>query len=534
MAATHLDCDVVIIGAGVAGLCALYRLRECGLEVVAIERGADVGGVWYWNRYPGARFDSESYTYCYSFAKALLAEWDWQERFAAQPEVYAYLKRFADRYGLRPAIRFDTEVLGTEFDERANAWRTELSSGETLSSRFLVSGAGALSAIQLPQIESIGSFAGASHHTSRWPHEGVDFANKRVGVIGTGATGVQVIQTIAPEVAELTVFQRTANFCVPQRNSKLDDAERAHIREHYDDIWQRCRTSYAGFLHAFDERSGLEVTDAERNEKFEKLWQQPGFAFWFGNFRDLMMDARVNEHASDFLRTKIRERVVDPEVANKLMPRHPFGTKRVPLENGYYEAYNRPNVKLVDLKVTPIQRIVPEGVVTSGNTHPLDVLVFATGFDATTGALTRMNIRGEGGATFEQKWHDGARTYLGIGVPGFPNFFALSGPHNAASLCNAVVCTEVVVDWVRDCISHTLDHGYSRVDVAPEAAREWTTHVHQVAAMTVLDQHQVSWFYGANTPGKKHEVLVYAGGALLFRQHCEQAAREGYPGLTFS
>ena len=527
-------CDVVVIGAGVAGLCALYRLRELGLRVRVFEQGSDVGGVWYWNRYPGARFDSESYTYCYSFSKALLEEWSWRERFAAQPEVLEYLRHVTDRFGLRRDIRFRTTVTAARFDEGDNAWVVMTDDGGQTRATYLISAAGALSAHQLPDIEGIADFDGLSCHTARWPEDGVDFAGKRVGVIGTGATGVQVIQTIASEAAHLTVFQRTANYCVPQRNAPLSDDERRDIRQRYPEILATCRESYGGFIHTFDPRSGHDVSESEREAKFEALWAQPGFAFWFGNFRDLMTDADVNAWASDFLRDKIRRRVRDPAVARKLLPTHPFGTKRVPLENGYYEVYNRGNVELVDLRECPIERITASGVQTAEGQHALDVLVFATGFDAVTGALSRIDVRGIGGMSLSDKWRNGPATYLGMQAEGFPNLFMIAGPHNATNLCNAVRCTERNVDWIARCITYLRANGYTRIVPTPDAEAAWTVHVQEAADATLLGAMTDSWFFGANTPGKPRAVSIYAGGARAYREHCEDVAARDYDGFALS
>ena len=529
-----LDCEAVIIGAGVAGLCALYRLREQGVSVRGYERASNVGGVWYWNRYPGARFDSESYTYCYSFSQALLDEWDWQESFAAQPEILSYLNHVTERFDLRRDISFNTGVTGAHFDGQSGTWLIDSDRGQQVRTRYLITAVGSLSAYQTPDIDGIGNFDGEIFHTARWPHDGVSLSGKRVGVVGTGATGVQVIQTIAREVAQLTVFQRTANFCVPQRNSPLDDDQRRKIKRDYPAILKRCRETYGGFIHGFDPRSGVEVSADERQKTFEALWQQPGFAFWLGNFMDLLTNATVNRHASDFLRTRIRERVRDPDTARKLLPKHPFGTKRVPLENGYYEVYNRDNVHLVDLRETPIERITQTGIKTTADEHGLDIIIFATGFDAVTGALTRLNVRGEGGTTLQEKWRQGPKTYLGLQIEGFPNMFTIAGPHNAGSLCNAIRCTEQNVDWVVDCIDHMRKRGFRRIAPTAEAEAVWTQHVGDLARATLLGTMTDSWFFGANTPGKPRSVAIYPGGAAMYRERCDEVARGGYQGFEFA
>jgi cation diffusion facilitator CzcD-associated flavoprotein CzcO len=527
------DYDAVVVGAGVAGLYALHKLHEIGLTVRAFESGSDVGGVWYWNRYPGARFDSESYTYCYSFSQELLDEWTWRERFAAQPEILGYLNHVADRFDLRRDIRFDTRVVAASYDARHAGWLVETDRDEPVRSRFLITAVGGLSAHQLPDIPGIDDFTGETFHTARWPGDGVGLSGKRVAVIGTGATGVQVIQTIAADVGHLTVFQRTPDYCIPQRNSVLDDGEMREIRQGYSRIFEQCRGSYGGFIHTFDPRSGLEVSAGERQETFEALWRKPGFAFWLGNFRDLLMDESVNASASEFIRERIRERVRDPDIARKLMPNHPFGTKRVPLENGYYEVYNRDNVRLVDLREAPIERMTRTGIRTTDGDHCLDVVIFATGFDAVTGPLNRIEIRGLNGASLRTKWRDGPKTYLGLQVEGFPNLFTIAGPHNAATLCNAVRCTEQNVDWIAGCIDHMRERGFARIAPTVEAEAAWTRHVQEAAAATLLDTMTESWFFGANTPGKPRSVMIYAGGAAAFRERCDAVAREGYRGFEF-
>jgi len=523
--------DAVIIGAGVSGICMLERLTRMGLNARLLEQASDVGGVWYWNRYPGARVDSESYTYGFSFSDELVREWDWQELFAPRQEIARYLEHVVDRFDLRRHMRFDTRVTHASFDSQRGRWLVDTDAGGRISAQFLIGAAGTLSAPQWPQYPGIETFAGPSHHTARWPADGVDLTGKRVGVIGTGATGVQVIQTIASEVGQLSVFQRTPTYCIPQRNRPLTADERDQIRRDWNGILARCRESFGGFIHAFDPRPGLAMSPEDREAKFEELWQKPGFAFWLGNFGDLMMNPEVNAHACEFLRRKIRDRVHDPEVARRLLPSHPLGTKRVPLENGYYETYNRSNVRLVDLRETPIERITPRGVRTSEREHPLDVIVYATGFDAGTGALLRIDIRGEGGLTLADKWRHGPETYLGLLVGGFPNFFMVSGPHNAAAFCNAGRCTEQNVDWIARCLERMRDAGLTRVVPTSAAEDEWTRHVCDTAEASVLAEMRESWFFGANTPGKPRRVTIYAGGAREYREHCEAAARAGYPGL---
>ncbi|QTF90960.1 NAD(P)-binding domain-containing protein [Halomonas sp. BM-2019] len=524
------DLDAIIIGAGLSGICALERFRRMGLAARVYESGSEVGGVWYWNRYPGARVDSEIHTYAFAFSDALVRDWAWQELFAPQPEIARYLSHVVERFDLRRHIRFDTRVLAAAYDDRRALWRVETDKGDVATARFLIGAAGTLSMPLLPEIPGMDDFRGASFHTARWP-QGVTLAGKRVGVIGTGASGVQVIQTIAPEVAQLSVFQRTPTYCIPQRNRPLSASDRAAIRRDWPRILATCRTSFGGFLHTFDPRSGLAVSPAEREAKFEALWQQAGFAFWFSNFADLMMNFEVNEHACDFLRRKIRGRVHDPETARRLLPDHPFGTKRVPLENGYYETYDRANVTLVDLRETPIERISPAGIRTSRGEHALDIIVYATGFDAGGGAFSRIDIRGLNGLSLAEKWRAGPQTFLGLLVGGFPNLLIVNGPHNAAALCNAGRCIEQNVDWIARCISRMRRRGERCVTATAEAEQAWTQHVHDVAEASVLATMKDSWYFGA--PGRPRIATIYAAGAGEYRKHCEAVASAGYAGLAF-
>jgi len=526
--------DAVVIGAGLSGIAMVERLTRAGLNVRVLESGSDVGGVWHWNRYPGARVDSESYTYGFAFSDVLHEEWDWHELFAPQAEIERYLRFAVDRLGLRRYMRFGTRVTAASFDETANLWHVETASGERVAARYLVAAAGTLSEPQLPDYPGTDTFDGQSFHTARWPKAGADLAGKRVGVIGTGATGVQIIQTIAPEAAQLTVFQRTPTYCIPQRNRPLTEEDRRTIRRDWEKILAKCRDSYGGFIHSFDPVSGLAVSGAEREAKFEALWQQAGFAFWFANFGDLMMNDEVNAHACDFLRRKIAARVHDPDVARRLLPDHPFGCKRVPLESGYYEAYNRPNVRLVDLRETPIERITPAGIRTTAEEHALDVIIYATGFDAGTGSLVRIDLVGDRGRTLADKWRDGPKTYLGMLVHGFPNFFMVNGPHNAAAFCNAGRCIESNVDWIAQCLEEMRARRATRIEPTAAAEVEWTRHVEDVAAATVLAKMTDSWLFGANTPGKARRVTIYAAGARAFRERCAEVASSGYPGLMLS
>ncbi len=526
--------DVIIIGAGIAGLYQLYRTRELGLSVRVYESGTGVGGTWYWNRYPGARFDSESYSYGYSFSKELLQEWDWSEHFAAQPETERYLNYVTDKFELRRNIQFSTRVTAARYDEAKHCWQIQTNDGRWAQARFLITAIGVLSAPYIPDFAGRDSFQGESFHTAQWPKEGRDFSGKRVGVIGTGATAVQLITEVAKQAGQLTVFQRTANYCAPLRNGPIDSGTQQQIRKNYPEIFQKCRESFGGFIHDFDPRSALDLSEEERLARYEELWAQPGFGKWLGNFADIMTNLEANATFTEFVRTKIRERVRDPAVAEKLVPNdHPFGTKRVPLESGYYEVYNQDTVLLVDLNETPIERITPKGIKTRDTEHVFDTIIYATGFDAVTGAFNRIDICGLNGQTLKDKWVKGPRTYLGLQSAGFPNLFTLVGPHNGATFCNIPRCIEQNVEWVTDCLRYMGKNNYTRIAATSEAEDEWTAHVNEVAADTLL-VHTDSWFVGANIPGKKRTFLMYAGGSPAYREKCADVAAKGYAGFTLS
>jgi cation diffusion facilitator CzcD-associated flavoprotein CzcO len=539
--------DAIVVGAGVSGLYQLHRLRNLGLSVHVFEAGGDLGGTWYWNRYPGCRFDSESYSYGYSFSEEILEEWSWSEHFAPQPETLRYLNFVAAKLDLRRDIRFDSRVRSATFDSGANQWEVELTDGHRARSWLLITGIGALSVPVMPAIEGIDSFGGPAHHTGLWPHEPIDFAGKRVAVIGTGATGVQVIQEVAKTAGTLTVFQRSPNWCAPLHNSPIDPATQRRIKATYPEIFDRCRQTFGQFIHDSDRRNALEVTPAEREELYEKLYAEPGFGIWMANFRDVLIDEEANRTISDFVAAKIRSRVDDPAVAAKLIPTdHGFGTRRVPLETGYYEVYNQPNVTLVDLRETPIERITPSGILTADQAaehtadqaaeHTLDLIIYATGFDAVTGAFDRIEFRGIGGRTLAEAWAGGPRTYLGLQTPGFPNLFTLVGPHNSATFCNIPRCIEQNVDWVTDLVEHARRRGISRIEATEEAAAEWTAHVHQ-AADRMLFSRVSSWFTGVNSNQEgrqERRVLLYAGGAPKHRERCDEVAANAYEGFVLT
>ncbi len=530
------DYDVVVIGAGVSGLYQLYRLRQAGFRVRVFEQGGDVGGTWYWNRYPGARFDSESYTYGYSFSDELLAEWEWSEHFAAQPETLRYLNFVADKFHLRSDVQFNSRVLSAVWDDASRGWTLSIEGGAKVTSRFLITAIGALSTPTLPKIEGMERFRGQAFHTAQWPHEPLDFRGRRVAVIGTGATGVQVIQEIAKSAAQLTVFQRQPNWCAPLHNKPIDAQTQAWLKRNVKDLIAKCNETYAGFFHVPDRRNAVEVDAHTREALFEKLYGEPGFGIWLANFRDVLLDEKANALLSDFIARKIRERVHDPVTANKLIPTtHGFGTRRVPLESGYYEVYNQPNVRLIDLKETPITRITESGVCTSAGEIEVDFIVYATGFDAVLGGYERMEIRGTGGQTLSAKWRDGPRTFLGLLHQGFPNLLTLVGPHNAATFCNMPRCIEQNVDWVTALLRYMQNHGNTRLEPTLAQEDEWTQHVYDGAARMLFTKVD-SWFMGVNhNAGKRtRRFLLYANGLPTYRKRCDELAASGYSGLLLN
>ena len=527
--------DAIIIGAGISGMYQLYRLRELGLSVRVFEAGTDVGGTWYWNRYPGARFDSESWSYGYSFSEELLDEWEWSEHFSAQPETLRYTRYVADKFDLRRDIQFESRVRRAVWQDQGHEWEVELESGERARANLLITAIGVLSAPQMPNIDGIEAFAGQSFHTGLWPHEPVDFEGQRVAVIGTGATGVQTIQEVAKTARRLTVFQRTPNWCAPLNNSPIDPETQQRIKATYPDIFARCRATHGGFIHDADPRKALEVSASEREAFYEQRYAEPGFGIWMGNFRDIFVDEAANRTMNEFLGRKIRERVEDPVIAEKLIPKnHGFGTRRVPLESGYYEVYNQDNVRLVDLRETPIERITRSGVRTSQEDLPFDIIIYATGFDAVTGPFARIDIRGRNGRSLLEKWADGPRTLLGLQIAGFPNLLTLVGPHNAGTFCNIPRCIEQNVEWVTDLVRHMQARGYEEVEAREQAETEWTEHVYETASKLLLSKTD-SWFTGINhnVPGRDHRTfLLYAGGAPRYREQCDAVAASGYEGFV--
>lgn len=531
--------DAIIIGAGISGMYQLHKLREQGLSVKVFEAGAGVGGTWYWNKYPGCRFDSESYTYGYSWSDEVLQKWNWTERFAPQPETERYLNFVADKFDFRKDIQFNSNVVKATFDEANSQWEVELADGSTARAEFLISASGPLNAYTLPRIPGIDSFKGEWAHTARYPKDGFggrgnDFSGKRVGVIGTGATGVQVIQEVAKTADSLTVFQLAPEWCAPLKNGPIGDAEMKDIKANYKKIFDECNETFGAFRHKFDERSVFDVSDEEREAFFEKKYGEPGFGIWLGNFHDIMTDQKANDLITDFIARKIRSRVNNPKTAENLIPKdHGFGTRRVPMETNYFECYNQDNVKLVSLKETPIEAIVPGGVKCSDKMYDLDIIIYATGFDAVTGSLKRIDITGKNGAKLVDKWVNGPRTMLGMQAAGFPNLFTLVGPHNGATFCNIPRCIEQNVEWVSDLIAYMKAKDLHQIEPTLEAEDAWTAHVDQTAEGTLFPTAD-SWFMGVNIndPSKKRTFMLYAGGQQNYRAECDKVADNDYAGFV--
>jgi cation diffusion facilitator CzcD-associated flavoprotein CzcO len=526
--------DAVVIGAGFAGLYMVYRLREQGFSVQGFERGDGVGGTWYWNRYPGARCDSEIMFYSFSFLPDLEQEWPLTERYPGQPDILRYLDEVADRLDLRKDFTFGAEVTALEFDEAASLWTLRTAQGHRVSARYVVTAVGCLSTANQPRFPGSDSFQGLSLHTGNWPREPVDFAGKRVAVIGTGASGIQAIPVIAEQAAHLTVFQRTAQFTIPAENGPLDEQFVALWKKNYPEWRRRARHSAAGFPYNASITSAFEVSEAERLATFEAAWGAGGFTFLSGTFRDLALNEEANETAADFVRAKIDEIVRDPEVADMLKPwEFPIGTKRLPLDTNYYETFNRPDVTLVDLKRTPVEEITPTGIRTSAGHHDVDVIVYATGFDALTGPLEALGIRGRGGRSLRDAWREGPRTYLGVAVAGFPNLFTITGPGSPSVLSNMPVSIEQHVEWIGDCLAWARGRGAEVIEATEQAAADWTDHVQQVAGHT-LHPKAASWYMGANIPGKPRIFLPYIGGVGNYRDRCAAVAANGYEGFIVS
>ncbi|MHA6616384.1 flavin-containing monooxygenase [Pseudonocardia sp. DLS-67] len=512
----------------------LHRLRNLGFSVVVLEAGDGVGGTWYWNRYPGARCDSESYYYSYSFSDELQQEWEWTERYPRQPEILRYLDHVADRFDLRRDIRFGRRVTEAAFDDGGDRWQLRTDGGERYAARFLITAVGCLSTANVPRIPGLDTFDGRWFHTGSWPHEGVDFTGQRVGVVGTGSTGIQAIPVIAEQAQHLTVFQRTPNYSIPARNGPMDPAFQREVKADYDAIRRAQRGSTNGHPFDLDPRSALSVVDDERRTIYEAAWQRGGLRFRAA-FADLLTSKEANDTASEFIRAKIREMVRDPATAERLLPHdHPFATKRPPIDTDYFETYNRDDVTLVDVRKSPIVEITESGVRTASASYPLDCLVFATGFDALTGPLLAVDIRGEGGRSLRDEWSEGPHSYLGLQVSGFPNMFTITGPGSPSVLTNMPTSIEQHVDWISDCMGFMRDRGLARIEATEDAERSWGAHVAEAADRTLLPMASTSWYLGANVPGKPRVFLPYAGGFATYARRCDEVVSAGYDGFVLT
>jgi cation diffusion facilitator CzcD-associated flavoprotein CzcO len=525
--------DALIIGAGFSGLYQLHCLRDrLGLSVEVLEAADGVGGTWYWNRYPGARCDSESHSYCYTFSKELLQEWEWTERYPAQAEILRYLNHVADRFDLRRSIRFNTRVRAAHYDDATNLWRVTTERGDQLAAKFLITAVGCLSTANVPRIPGLESFKGRWYHTGEWPHEGVDFRGKRVGQIGTGSTGIQAVPVIAETAAHLTVFQRTANYSVPARNAPLTSEFKRYVKENFPEIRRLMYGNPNGHPWVIQNRLALSVTREERNRLYEAAWEEGGLRFR-ATFQDIPFNKAANDTAAEFIKDKIREIVKDPKTAAILANiDHPYAAKRPPIDTNYFATFNRPNVSLVDLRATPIEAITPAGIRTTEKEYPVDIIVFATGFDAMTGALLRMDIRGRDGLALAEIWRNGPRNYLGLQVAGFPNLFTITGPGSPSVLCNLPVAIEQHVDWITDCIAHMRAHHLERIETSTAAMDGWVEKVNAAANATLLPMATHSWYLGANVPGKPRVFMPYAGGMAQYRKICDEITADGYRGFV--
>ncbi|GLY71292.1 flavin-containing monooxygenase [Amycolatopsis taiwanensis] len=527
--------DAVVIGAGFTGLYALYRLRELGMRIKGYEAGEGPGGTWYWNRYPGAQVDIESLTYSYSFDEDLQQEWHWPEDFSKQKDLEAYANHVADRFDLRKLIQFETRVDRLRFDEDEDLWHVHTDAGDHVTARYVIAATGSLNATNIPEFKGRESFAGESYHTAQWPKERVEFAGKRVGVIGTGSSGVQIIPEIAKEAAHLTVFQRTANFSMPSRNRPMDPEFEREYKKNYRAYREKAASDRSAVVpHIERDRSVFDVGEEERERILNEAWAaRSGFRF-IRSFNDVLTDAAANEVLAEFVRNKIRQTVRDPEVAELLCPKtHPLGTKRPLLDDGYYETFNRDNVELVDVRTNPIVEITPAGLRTTAHEYELDMLVYATGFDAMTGALTRMTVTGVGGGDLRDKWAHGPANYLGLVIAGFPNLFMVHGPGSPSVLAQMITTGEWQVDWIGDRLKYLRDNGYRRIEATADAEAAWGQETKAIADATLFPRAD-SWYVGANIPGKPRVFMVYIGGFPAYKQRCDEVVAEGYRGFALS
>ena len=533
-----LDYEVVVVGAGVAGIYQIKRLKDMGITATVLEADPDLGGTWYNNRYPGARFDSESYTYGYSFSQELLDEWHWKEMFSAQPENLEYLNFVADKFDLRQHMQFNCRVQSAIFDEDRRVWNVTVSDGRVLNCRFVVLALGLLSQPTMPRMEGVEDFKGRSWHTYSWPHEHVDLSDQRVAVIGTGATAIQVIGEIADKVGELTVFQRRPNWVAPLNNSEISAEQMTEIRDRYDEIFETCARTPGGFEHEPDRRGFYEVTREERYELWDQLYDEPGFSIWLRNFREIFTDEEANAELSEYVAQRIRGRVHDPVVAEKLVPKdHGFGVQRVPMETGYLEAYNRENVHLVDISETPLERVTETGIRTTERDYDFDIIVYATGFDAITGSFDHIDIRGRDGLTLREKWFDNPSTFLGMLVSGFPNLLMPSGPQSGSASTNYPRGIENGVNWCTDLLDYMRSRDLQYAEATEGAEERWTGHVVKMYSVMLMRKAQ-SWFTGYNSNVEGHEAgkvryMVYNGGTPKYVATINEVAAKDYEGIRF-
>ena len=526
------DFDVVVVGAGFAGMYMLHRLRGMGLSVRVLEAGSDVGGTWYWNRYPGARCDVESMQYSYQFSEELQQDWAWSERYATQPEILRYVDHVAERFDLRRDMQFNTRVTAATFDDQARRWHIDTDDGARLSAPYCIMATGCLSAANRPQFKGQDRFTGPIYHTGHWPHDGVDFTGQRVAVIGTGSSAIQSIPVIAEQAAHLTVFQRTPNYTIPAHNGPLDPAAVSEIKADYAGYRARAKLTPTGNLFEVGAPSALAVSAEEREREYEARWQAGGLPF-LAAFADIMFDPEANKTVADFVRNKIRAIVRDPVVADLLVPRNIIGCKRICVDSGYYDTFNRDNVSLVDISDTPVEEITPDGVNVGGQIYEVDAIVSATGFDAMTGALLKIDIRGANGVALRDKWRDGPKAYLGLALAGFPNLFIVTGPGSPSVISNMLPAIEQHVNWITDCIAYMREHGLQRIEAQSDAEEAWVAHVGEVADLSLRSTCS-SWYVGANVPGKPRVYMPYIGGVPVYAQKCNQVAADGYDGFALA
>ncbi|PCJ27312.1 MAG: cyclohexanone monooxygenase [SAR86 cluster bacterium] len=532
MTHTKKQFDVIVIGAGFAGMYAVYRLRKLGFSVQAIEAGGDVGGTWYWNRYPGARCDVHSLEYSYQFSEELQQEWNWSEKYAAQSEILDYARHVADRFDLRKNIQFNTRIQAMLFNEASCIWELTTQDGEEFQARHCIMATGCLSMNNVPDFQGLESFKGEVFHTGNWPHEGVDFSGKRVGIIGTGSSAIQAIPIIAEEAGSLTVFQRTAGFSVPAQNEAMDKTYEAQIKFRYQKFRQENFNRFAALNNNPNPISALGISDEEREATFEGRWQTGGLSF-LASFNDLATNIDANRTASEFVHKKIHQIIDDPKIADLLCPPTILGCKRLCVDTGYYKTFNRTNVKLIDVSANPIEKVTTHGIKTNAEEYDLDILILATGFDAMTGALLSIDIQGVDGLTLQEKWQGGPKNYLGLSVSGFPNFFTITGPGSPSVLANMIVAIEQHVDWIADCLIYLRENSLSRIEAQQHDEEQWVELVNQIAGQTLYADGCNSWYTGANIPGKSRVFMPYLGFPS-YVEKCKSVAANNYTGFKLN